>query len=418
MKQKNSPDVPTSQRLLLILPTGIYQADAYMDAASLLDIDVTVASELPSSLESFQPDKLTTLDLSDPEKAASQAVAFAKKHPITVVVGVNDATTVTAAHIAQELGLHHLGLPAAELAASKHLQRQALRDVGVPVPEFSVHHIEDEACETSVEFPRVVKPVALSASKGVIRANDHDEFQAAVKRLTAIVKENRVDCSSAGGKYLVESYIHGAEFALEGIVVDGKLNTLAVFDKPDPLEGPFFAETIYVTPSRADPDTVKSLTDCASKAVAALGIDRGPVHVELRFNEKGAWLVELAARPIGGKCGRVLEFENGETLEGLVIRHAVGIDRAVPRLREGASGVMMLPTPKKGILRRIDGRDEARLVENVTDVVITGYAGQELIPLPEGSQYLGFLFARAETPDEVEEALRAAFEKLEFVLEN
>ena len=388
-----------------------------MDAASRLGVDVTVASDLPSSLESLQPDKLTTLDLGDLDRAASQAAEFTKTHPITAVFGVNDKTSVAAARIAQELGLNHLGLRAAELAANKHLQREALKAAGVRIPQFSLHHLSDLEIETSVEFPLVVKPVSLSASRGVIRANNEGEFRAAIKRLGSIIEDSELDCGTGDGAFLVESYIPGVEFALEGIVVNQELHTLAIFDKPDPLEGPYFAETIYVTPSRAGSDVIASLKACAADAVSALGIDRGPVHIELRFNEQGAWLVELAARPIGGKCGRVLEFENGETLEDLVLRHALGSDHEVPALKTGASGVMMLPALDQGTLREVTGVEEACKTKNITDVLITGYPGQKLLPLPEGSQYLGFLFARAGAPADVEIALRRACESLKFVVE-
>ena len=419
VKPSGMPDhSPTRPRLLLILPTSIYQADAYVDAASRLDIDLTVASELPSSLETLQPDKLITLDLDDDERAAAQAAEFAERYPISAVVGVNDKTSVTAAHIADELGLDHLSLRSARLAASKNLQRETLHAAGVMVPEFSLHHVSDPEILSSIPFPRIVKPASLSASRGVIRANDQGEFGAAVQRLAAIIKATTSASGAAGGNFLIESYIPGVEFALEGIVVNGKLHTLAIFDKPDLLEGPFFAETIYVTPSRHDLETLDQLEKCAAAAVSALKIDRGPVHIELRFNDDGAWIVELAARPIGGKCGRVLEFENGETLEGLVVRHAMGLGHDVPRLRAGASGVMMLPVVKKGVLQEIVGADAARAVANVTDVLITAHPGQKLVPLPEGSKYLGFIFARARKPEAVEESLRRADKTLDFILKD
>jgi hypothetical protein len=247
----------------------------------------------------------------------------------------------------------------------------------------------------------------------VIRADNPEEFLSAHARLDAIVQ-------SAGGagaehQFLVERYIAGPEFALEGLVVNGALHVLALFDKPDPLEGPFFEETIYVTPSRLDVAAQESLTDCAERAVAALGLVRGPVHIELRYNNEGPWLIEMAARPIGGKCGRVLRFgQQGESsLETLILRHAVDTAANIPARESLAAGVMMIPIPYAGVLLRVDGVGAARSEPGVEEVLITAHRGQELVPLPEGSRYLGFIFARGESPASVEAALRGAHERLE-----
>ncbi len=404
-------------RLLLLLPTHTYRADEFVDAAKRLGFDLTVASEVPSSLESQHPTELITLDFDDPESAVAGCKAFAARCPLTAVIGPDDDTAVLAAKMSQDLGLPSNPVAAVQAARSKILQREQLRDHGLPVPDFQVLELSEDPREiaSNIPFPCVLKPMSLSGSRGVIRANDPDEFVAAHARLRSILESVTV---AVGGndRYLVERYVPGVEFAVEGLIVDGGLHILAIFDKPDPLEGPFFEETIYVTPSRAEPGVQNSLVDTAGRAAGALGLTTGPLHAELRYNEDGPWVIELAARSIGGKCSRVLRFgETGErSLEDVVVAHAAATLNEIPRRESRAAGVMMIPIPSAGVLERIGGIEAARGVPGVEEVLITAHRGQELVPLPEGSRYLGFIFARADTPELAESALRRAHGELEI----
>jgi formate-dependent phosphoribosylglycinamide formyltransferase (GAR transformylase) len=326
--------------------------------------------------------------------------------------------------------LHLKGNPprAAEAARDKHRQRELLAEAGVPVPRFELHMLAEDAdtVARSVRYPCVLKPLRLSASRGVIRADNARSFVAAHARLTAILAEpDAAACGEPSRQYLVEDFVPGYEVALEGLVANRRLHVLALFDKPDPLDGPFFEETIYVTPSSMPASVQTAITRCADRAVRALGITEGPVHAELRYNERGPWLIELAARPIGGRCSAALRFggreggagrDRGISLEEIIIRHALGMP--IPSLERErlAAGVMMIPIPAAGTLREVGGVAEARAVPLVEDVQITAHPGERLVPFPEGSRYPGFIFARGETPVAVEEALRAAHRRLRFVL--
>lgn len=405
------------RRLLLLLPTTTYRADAFVDAARRIDVDLTVASELPSSFSDENPSGLLTLDLSDPVSAARAAADFAKAHPVSAVFGVDDDTAVAAAAISRELGLPHNPLQAVEAARDKYRQRILLERCGIPGPRFSLHDLASDPrmLATELSYPCVLKPLALSASRGVIRADNPSEFLEAHTRLAAILRST---CDGSPGdrglQFLVESFVSGPEFAIEGLLFRGSLHVFAVFDKPDPLEGPFFEESIYLTPSRHPPEAIGALVGCAESAAQALGLERGPIHAELRYNDGGPWLIELAARPIGGKCGRVLRFggNSEHSLEEVLLRDSLRILDAVPGRAGEASGVMMIPTPRAGILEEVRGVPEARSVPRVDDVLITAHRGQELVPLPEGSRYLGFIFARGGDPGEVEGALREAHGRL------
>jgi biotin carboxylase len=403
-------------RLLLILPTSTYRAAAFVAAAAQLAADLTIASEQPSTFAPAQPAGFLTLDFADPRHAAGQASAFARQHPIHGVFAVDDDTVVLAAHIARALGLPYIRPDAALAARDKQVQRERLRAAGVPVPDFAAHRFTDDlaAAAAAAPYPCVLKPLRLAASRGVIRADDPAAFVAAAGRIERILQAD--EACAAADRFLAEAFVPGPEVALEGAVEGGRLTVLALFDKPDPLDGPYFEETIYVTPSRLPATAQAALAACAQRAVTALGIDRGPVHVELRWNARGAWLIELAARPIGGRCSAALVLGVDGTpvsLEAFHLHGALGLPLGSVAREPAASAVMMIPTPAAGTLREVAGLAAARAVPLIEEVVITAHPGQALVPVPEGSRYLGFIFARGDTPEAVEQAVRAAHARLE-----
>jgi biotin carboxylase len=404
-------------RLLLLLPTSTYRTEDFVDAATTLGVDLVCASEKPSTFESSVPDHLLTVDFTDPASAAETAAKFAERRPLDAVVGVDDLTAVAAAAIAERLGLRANLVAAVTAARDKYQMRQCLTAAGVRVPRFRRIALKDDPflAARGVAFPCVLKPLALSASRGVIRADTIDQFMAAFKRIQALLAREEVDARGDAAQFLLaEEYVHGIEVALEGLLVDGALTTLALFDKPDPLVGPFFEETIYVTPSRLPKDVQGAIARTTADACAALGLREGPVHAELRINEAGPWIIEVAARSIGGLCSRTLRFGTGMTLEELILRQALGLPMASLEREGGAAGVMMLPVPRAGTLRAVRGVEAAKGVPGIEDVAITVHVGQALEPLPEGWQYLGFIFARGPRPDEVEQALRDAQARLVF----
>lgn len=404
-------------RLLLLLPTTTYRTEDFLLAARTLGVDIVCASEKPSTFEAHAPDHLLTLDFGDPDAAAARVAELAARQPLSAVVGVDDLTTVAAAAIAERLGLRSSAVAAVAAARDKYQMRQCLAAAGLPIPRFRRIALKDDPflAARGVAFPCVLKPLALSASRGVIRANTVDQFIAAVRRIAALLQRADVDAGGDAARYLLaEEYVPGVEVALEGLLVGGTLSTLALFDKPDPLEGPFFEETIYVTPSRLPTAVQRAIEEVTAAACAALGLDEGPVHAELRVNDAGPWVLEVAARSIGGLCSRTLRFGTGMTLEELILRHALGWSIASLTRERRPAGVMMIPIPRAGRLTAVRGTAAAAAVAGIEEVTITAHVGQQLVPLPEGWQYLGFVFARADTPDTVEAALRDAHARLTF----
>jgi biotin carboxylase len=402
-------------RLLLLVPTTTYRTEDFVEAARRLDVELVVAAERPNTLAAALPDHLLTLPFADPAAAAALMRDYARTRPVAAVVPVDDATTVVGAAIGRALGLRANAMAAVSATRDKQVMREALARGGVRQPGFVVFSItaDPEGVAPRARYPCVLKPLVLSASRGVIRADTPAQFVAAWSRIGAILAEPEVRALGAGASsILVEDFVPGVEVSLEGMLTEGDLATLAIFDKPDPLDGPFFEETIYVTPSRLPESAQKAVAECAGRAARALGLSDGPIHAELRINDGGPWLIELAARSIGGLCSRTLRFGTGMSLEEIILRHALGWPIASLERERPAAGVMMIPIPRGGILEDVGGLEAARAAAGIEDVTISIPKGHTIVPLPEGSRYLGFIFSRAATPAEA--ALRRAHALLEF----
>jgi len=429
-------------RIILLIGGRTYRAQAFVQAAEKLGLEVIKGIDLPKDLAEFYHPTLP-LQFRNAEESAQQVIAYAKKNPVRAVISVDDDATVIAALAADELDLTSNSPDAAYAAKNKALMRERLANARVPQPNFQLFSIDDDPAQIAprVQFPCVVKPTLLSASQGVIRANNAQEFIDAWNTTREIVMKHEpsveTDVSSsrnpqsgfarglpsdsirwqARQHILVEDYIDGVEVALEGLLSGGQLKLLALFDKPDPLQGPYFEETIYVTPSRLPRETQKEIFDTAARACAAIGLRDGPIHAELRVNDAGAWVIEVAGRSIGGLCSKTLRFGDGNiSLEELILRHALGQEIAGIAREDRASGVMMIPIPARGLLKKVEGLEEAQAVRGIEEIHITIAPNHPVVPLPEGNSYLGFIFARGETPAEVEAALRAAHARIKFTI--
>ncbi|MDP6574152.1 MAG: ATP-grasp domain-containing protein [Rhodospirillales bacterium] len=406
-------------RVLLLVPTTSYRIGDFLEAARKLGIDVAVGSGDQDVLERLSRGQALGLDLADLEAGVGRIFEYARRHPLAAILAVDQETTVLAARAAQALGLPHNPPDAVAAAGDKYRFRAALANSGLNVPRFTRHSTDEEARRAArrTAYPCVLKPLALSAGRGVIRADDEVSFVAAFHRIKDILASpDAAQPGDAGDYILVEDYIPGAEVSLEGLLEDGRLRTLALFDKPDPLEGPYFEETIYVTPSRLPAETQRAVAAATETALGSLGLRDGPIHAEIRINDKGAWVIEIAARSIGGLCARSLSFGAGVALEELILGHALGLSVGAAEREEDAAGVMMIPIPGAGVLDGVDGITEARAVPGIEDVTITIPLGQDVVPLPEGFRYLGFIFAKGSAPEAVEAALRQAHARLSFAI--
>ncbi len=401
------------KRVLLLLSPATYRAGAFQQAAEKLGLEVAQGVDMAEELAAHWRVPLA-LRFADPDAAVATVLEYAREHPLDAVLSVDDSATILAARIGEALGLPHNSPDAAVAARDKYEMRRMLAAGHVRVPRFERFPLNADPTQVAqcVPYPCVLKPLRLSGSRGVMRADDAAGFIVAWRRLARMLlaEGNRPEQTHV----LVEAFIPGFEVALEGILTGGALLVLALFDKPDPLDGPFFEETIYVTPSRLPIPVQEAIAAQTQQAAAALGVRTGPVHAELRVNDHGAWLVEMAGRSIGGHCSDVLRFGADMCLEELILRHSVGLDIHGYSRDDHAAGVMMIPIPRAGMLASVAGVEEARAVPGIEDVRVTAKLNQPLVPLPEGASYLGFIFAHGDDPARVEAALRAAHGCLRF----
>ncbi len=418
-------------RVLLLATTTGYQTRAFGDAAERLGVELVFGTDRCDVLEDPWMDRAIPIRFHDEAESTASVLEAARSRPIDGVLAVGDRPTVIAALVLEALGLPGHGAEAAAAARNKQRTRERLHRAGLPGPGFVARPLstDPKTLLEAVTFPCVVKPLALSGSRGVMRADNLPELMAAFDRLRAILQapDVRKDRLDAHDYVLVEDFVHGREFAVEGVLNHGSLHVLAIFDKPDPLNGPFFEETIYVTPSRASRELQQAIVAAVGLAVRAIGLSHGPIHAEVRASEPGSVTVlEVAGRPIGGLCARTLRFwqkagraslAEPVSLEELLLRHALGEPTEDWCREEIASGVMMIPIPRAGVYRRVAGIDEARTIPLVEDIRITARPDQVLVPLPEGASYLGFIFARGKAPALVERALRDAHARLEFTVD-
>ena len=419
----NAPKV--RPRILLFTAKLGYQTRAFDAAARKLGVELVFITDRCHQLDDPWNDRAVPVRFEAPEEAAYAVMQAQAGQSVEGVLALGDRPTVAAAYAARGLGIPHNHPASVEACRSKMRLREVFRDAGLPTPWFRSVPLQaiPEPALMGINYPCVLKPISLSASQGVVRVNNREEFLAGAGRLKRLLESAEVQATREPNlnRMIVEEYLPGREVAVEGLLKDGELRVLAIFDKPDPLEGPYFEETIYVTPSRlasAEQELVKkSFTD----ATLALGLTHGPVHGEFRLNERGVWPIEVAARPIGGLCARALRFqlENESErigLEELLLRHALNLPGSHAQRETVASGVLMIPVPESGILEKVEGAEGARRVPGVTELEITARWRDYIAAWPEGSSYLGFLFARGETPAEVENALREGHAKLNFKL--
>lgn len=412
--------------MILCSTTG-YQTRAFVEAAREMGLSLAFGSDRCHVLDDPWRDEALPLRFEDPEDSARAIVEYARSNPLRGMVALGDRPTPVAARACAALGLPFHPPAAADACRDKYLSRERLRASGLNIPAFERYSIDSNPREIilsggpHVGFPCVIKPLALSASRGVIRANNGQEFIAGFERIRALLcaPEVQVMREETSGYLQAEAYVEGHELAVEGIVDRGRMRLLAIFDKPDPLEGPYFEETIYVTPSRLASAAQREIEKTLARAIAALGLFHGPFHAELRWNDRSVWPLEVAARSIGGLCSKALRFAfpgrpGAVSLEQLLIELALGGNVEKAQREEMASGVMMIPVEREGVYKGVEGLEAARSIAGIEDIVITAARKQHLMPLPEGGCYLGFIFARGRSPGNVENALRMAHRQLRF----
>ena len=408
-------------RVLIVATTTGYQIRSFGEAAQKLGVRLAFASDRCDRLEDPWWDQAIPIRFHDEQRSLASILDAFGPTPPDGVIAVGDRPVTIAAAVNEAFALPGNPTAAALASRNKLETRRRLAAAGLRVPEFRAVPVDGDfaALSSSLRYPVVLKPLAMSGSRGVIRADNAGDFVRAFERIRALLAQAdvRIERDSAHATLLVETFIPGREYAVEAVLTNGCFRHLATFDKPDPLDGPFFEETIYVTPSREPDDVQSKIVSSVAAGASALGLRHGPVHAECRVNESGVYVLEVAARPIGGLCSKALRFVSDDveaSLEEVLLRHASGEDVSRYSRERSASGVMMIPIPRRGVYKGVEGEAEARSTPDVVDVKITVRPDARLVPLPEGKSYLGFIFARASSPAAVEQALRTAHLRLRF----
>ncbi len=392
-----------------------------MAAAEKLGVEIYLGTNEKQALEDLSGGRILAFDFEDIEHGASQIVEKTAEIGLDAVVSVDDGANVLSAAAAKKLGLRHNDPDAVSFSRNKYYFRQKLQEADCLSPDFQLQPLTANPAEIAREitFPCVIKPLTLNMSRGVIRADGHNSFVAAFDRVKEIIAQPDAKTPGIAADHLmIESYVPGKEYAIEGLIRNGELIILAIFDKPDPLEGPYFEETIYVTPASVSPALKSNIHQAAQDAIRAIGLSDGPTHIDLRVNETGVYIIEADARTIGGHCGRSLRFGDGMRLEEVVLRHALDLPIRLGERTDKAGGVMMIPIPSTGILKEFHGVDDAQMVPNIAEISITIPLNHKVVTLPDGGRYLGFIIAHANTASEVTNALRTAHAHLEFVIDD
>jgi formate-dependent phosphoribosylglycinamide formyltransferase (GAR transformylase) len=423
------------RHVLLLATTTGYQIRSFGEAAEKLGVRVIVASDRCDQLSDPWSDRAIPVRFWDEAASVDAVLAACTDTRPDGIIPVGDRPAVLAACIAEALGLPGNPPSAVRASRNKLASRRAFKAAGLLTPSFTDVSISDDASALAANcpFPAVVKPLALTGSRGVMRVDRTSDFVWAFERLGRLLRSPDImsERDEVHGRALIESYIPGNEFAIEGVITAGVFTPFVIFDKPDPLVGPYFEETIYVTPSRASHAVQQAIVDQVAVAARALDLRHGPIHAECRVNTKGVYVLEVAPRPIGGLCARAVRFDDSShprtlapshsrtshtSLEEVLLRHALGEDISRWTPVERAAGVMMIPIPKRGVYRGVTNV-EAALAAGVDEVVITAKADEVLLPLPEGRSYLGFIFASGDDPARVEQSLRGAHATLAFDIE-
>lgn len=403
-------------RVMLLLSPATYRANAFIAAAQRLHLETVSVIDLPRELAEHYEARLA-VDFNNPNASVEKIIELVAETPVDAILSVDDSATELAALANARLGLPNNSPDSATAARDKHVMRTMLKAGGAPCPFFELYPADIDPADVAeaIAYPCVIKPRRLSGSRGVIRGNNPQEFVIAFERVKRMLVSDGFELEKSS--LLVEEFLPGVEVALEGLLTNGSLQVLTLFDKPDPLDGPFFEETIYVTPSRLSADVQQAIADATAAGAAALGLQHGPIHAELRINERGPWIIEMAGRSIGGLCSTILEFGSGVGLEEIILRHAVGMNIPTFQRSGSAVGVMMIPIPKAGRLRACRGVEEALQVSGINGIEITAKMNYPIVPLPEGSSYLGFIFAQGTSPEEVEQSIREAHSRLSFQID-
>ena len=385
------------KKLLLVIPENSYKSNDFVTSAEKLDLDFLVITDSQQVSGQFSD---TVIIHSFDEELENDVKE--KLQDVTHILPVDHSALKFSAYLVDLLKAKGNNTKSINTAMNKFESRKIFNSISeIKIQNAIVKKIEDIEIFINENGTSVLKPIYGTASKSVIKVESFQENKAEVEKLMQ-------DCSDQD--LIIEEFVDGSEYALEGNLINSELNKIVIFDKPINYKEPYFEESIYIAPTEIPDKTQKEIVNLIGKACKKLGLENGPVHVEFKIHNKEIFIIEINPRMIGGLCSRCLSFGLFKTsLEEIALHAFLNNELKSIDLLSNFVGVLMIPTPISGKFISIN-KNELESIPNVSGVEITVSENSNLLEPPFGDKYLGFVFSQGDSKEKVMESLTLALD--------
>ena len=385
------------KKLLLVIPENSYKSNDFVTSAEKLDLDFLVITDSQQVSGQFSD----TVIIHSFDKELENDVRE-KLQDVTHILPVDHSALKFSAYLVDLLNAKGNNTKSINTAMNKFESRNIFNSISeIKIQNAIVNKIEDIEIFINENGTSVLKPIYGTASKSVIKVESFQENKAEVEKLMQ-------DCSDQD--LIIEEFVDGSEYALEGNLINSELNKIVIFDKPINYKEPYFEESIYIAPTEIPDKTQKEIVNLIGKACKKLGLENGPVHVEFKIHNKEIFIIEINPRMIGGLCSRCLSFGLFKTsLEEIALHAFLNNELKSIDLLSNFVGVLMIPTPISGKFISIN-KNELESIPNVSGVEITVSENSNLLEPPFGDKYLGFVFSQGDSKEKVMESLTLALD--------
>ena len=385
------------KKLLLVIPENSYKSNDFVTSAEKLDLDFLVITDSQQVFGQFSD----TVIIHGFDEELENDVKE-KLQDVTHILPVDHSALKFSAYLVDLLKAKGNNTKSINTAMNKFESRNIFNSISeIKIQNAIVNKIEDIEIFINENGTSVLKPIYGTASKSVIKVESFQENKAEVEKLMQ-------DCSDQD--LIIEEFVDGSEYALEGNLINSELNKIVIFDKPINYKEPYFEESIYIAPTEIPDKTQKEIVNLIGKACKKLGLENGPVHVEFKIHNKEIFIIEINPRMIGGLCSRCLSFGLFKTsLEEIALHAFLNNELKSIDLLSNFVGVLMIPTPISGKFISIN-KNELESIPNVSGVEITVSENSNLLEPPFGDKYLGFVFSQGDSKEKVMESLTLALD--------
>ena len=392
------------KKLLLVIPENSYKSNDFVVAAEKLGIDFLIITDSEQVSSKFSDTVI--INKFDAELNKNN---LKKLKDVTHVLPVDHSALKFSGYLVDLLEVKGNKLESINLSMNKYESRKIFNSLlDIKVNNEIIKNIDDVNTFINKNGTSVLKPIYGTASKSVLKINNVEKNKEQIEKLMQ-------DCFDQD--LVIEEYIDGKEYALEGTIINSELKKIVIFDKPVEYKHPYFEESIYITPSELSSEAEKRVVSIVDKACKKIGLEDGPVHVEFKINENQIFIIEINPRMIGGLCSRCLSFGLFKvSLEEIILHAFMNNELKNIELLNNYVGVLMIPTPKSGKFISIN-KEELEKIPNISNVEITVPEGSDLLEPPYGDKYLGFAFSQGIDKKTVNESLLTAMNLANPIIE-